>query len=121
MWSEPGGYVARRGYDASGRFYAQVQGQNGRYGVYFAPWAVSDSSSQRLDGFDTVEEAMEAADRYVAGYLDAAGVTTCSAGQMSDAGPQRRYPVAGWLMGVRFTGRSDDGGGHLAGGRTGPT
>ena len=72
MWSEPGGYVARRGYDASGRFYAQVQGQNGRYGVYFAPWAVSDSGGQRLDGFDTVEEAMEAADRYVAGYLDAA-------------------------------------------------
>jgi hypothetical protein len=26
-----------------------------------------------LDGFDTVEEAMAAADRYVAGYLDAAG------------------------------------------------
>jgi hypothetical protein len=24
-------------------------------------------------GFETVEEAMEAADRYVAGYLDAAG------------------------------------------------
>ena len=71
MWSEPGGYVARRGYDASGRFYAQVQGHNGRYGVYFAPWAVSDGSSQRLDGFDTVEGAMEAADRYVAGYLDA--------------------------------------------------
>jgi hypothetical protein len=49
---------------------AQVQGQNGRYGIYFAPWAVSDGASQWLDGFETVEEAMEAADRYVATYLD---------------------------------------------------
>jgi hypothetical protein len=56
--------------DATGRFRAQVQGQNGRYGVYFAPWALSDGASQWLAGFDTVEEAMAAADRYVAGYLD---------------------------------------------------
>jgi hypothetical protein len=41
------------------------QGHNGRFGVYFAPWAVSDGASRWL----TVEEAMEAADRYVAGYL----------------------------------------------------
>jgi hypothetical protein len=73
VWSEPGGYVARRGCDATGRFYAQVQGHNGRYSVYFAPWAVNDGASQWLGGFETVEEAMEAADRYVAGYLDAAG------------------------------------------------
>ena len=72
VWSEPGGYVARRGYDATGRFMCQVQGQNGRYGVYFAPWAVSDRGSQWLDGFETVEEAMEAAERYVTAF-DAAG------------------------------------------------
>jgi hypothetical protein len=72
VWSETGGYVARRGHDATGRFYAQVQGQNGRYGIYFAPWAVNDAASQWRDGFETVEEAMEAADRYVAGSLDAA-------------------------------------------------
>jgi hypothetical protein len=73
VWSDRGGYVARRGCDASGRFYAQVQGHNGRYGIYFAPWAVSDRASQWLDGFETVEEAMAAADRYVAGHLDTAG------------------------------------------------
>jgi hypothetical protein len=73
VWSEPGGYVARRGHDATGRFFAQVQGHNGRYGVYFAPWAVSDDASQWLDGFESVEEAMAAADRYVAAPLDAAG------------------------------------------------
>ena len=73
VWSDPGGYVVRRGHDASGRFYAQVQGHNGRYGVYFAPWAVSDGASQWLDGFESVEDAMQAAGRYVAGYLDAAG------------------------------------------------
>jgi hypothetical protein len=70
VWNEPGGYVARRGHDATGRVYAQVQGHNGRYGVYFAPWAVGDGGSQWLGGFETVEEAMVAADRYVATYLD---------------------------------------------------
>jgi hypothetical protein len=69
VWRDRGGYVACRGYDATGRFYAQVQGHNGRYGVYFAPWAVSDGVSQWLGGFETVEGAMEAADRYVAGHL----------------------------------------------------
>jgi hypothetical protein len=73
VWSEPGGYVARKGRDEAGRFCAQVQGQNGRYGIYFAPWAVSDGASQWLGGFETADEAMAAADRYVAGYLDAAG------------------------------------------------
>jgi hypothetical protein len=48
---------------------------------------------------------MDTAQRYVAGYLDAVGrMTTCRAGQVSDAGPQRRHPVAGWLMGVRLGG-----------------
>ncbi len=47
---------------------AQVQGQNGRYGVYFAPWAVSDDASQWLEGFETVDEAMAAADRYIAAH-----------------------------------------------------
>ncbi|MGH9250050.1 MAG: hypothetical protein ACRD0W_11100 [Acidimicrobiales bacterium] len=69
VWSETGGYVARRGHDATGRLYAQVQGHNGRFGVYFHPRAVSDGASQWLDGFETVEDAMEAADRYVAGHL----------------------------------------------------
>jgi uncharacterized membrane protein len=32
--------------DATGRFCAQVHGHNGRYGIYFAPWAVSDGASQ---------------------------------------------------------------------------
>jgi hypothetical protein len=58
----------RRG--ASRRAHAQVQGQNGRYGVYLAPWAVGDDGTQWLDGFETVEDAMAAADRYVAGHLD---------------------------------------------------
>jgi hypothetical protein len=49
-----------------------VQGQNGRYGIYFAPWAVSDGVGQWLNGFETVEEAMRAADRYVAAHLGAA-------------------------------------------------
>jgi hypothetical protein len=61
VWEEEGGYVARRGYDASGRLYSHVQGHNGRYGVYVAPWAVSDGRSQWLDGFTTVEEAIGAA------------------------------------------------------------
>jgi hypothetical protein len=34
---------------------------------------VSPGGSQWLEGFEGVEEAMEAADRSVAGYLDAAG------------------------------------------------
>jgi hypothetical protein len=70
VWSDRGGYVARRGCDASGRFYAQVQGRNGRYSVYFAPWAVSDDASQWLDGFETVDEAMAAADRYIADHAE---------------------------------------------------
>jgi hypothetical protein len=48
------------------RFMAQAQGHNGRFGVYFTPWAVSDGASQWLGGFSTVEEAMVAAGRYVA-------------------------------------------------------
>jgi hypothetical protein len=73
VWSERGGYVARRGCDASGRFYAQVQGHNGRYGIYFAPWACGRPGGLWLDGFTTVEGGMAAADLYVAGYLDATG------------------------------------------------
>jgi hypothetical protein len=41
----------------------------GRYGIYFAPWACGRPGGLWLDGFDTVDEAMDAADRYVAGYL----------------------------------------------------
>lgn len=74
VWEERGGYVARRGCDATGRFYAQVQGQNGRFGVYFAPWAVSPGGSQWLGGFGTVEEATETADRYVACHVDSGDV-----------------------------------------------
>jgi hypothetical protein len=47
-----------------------VQGHNGRFGVYLHPRAVGDSGSQWLDGFESVEEAMEAADRYVAAQLE---------------------------------------------------
>jgi hypothetical protein len=73
VWSEPGGYVARKGRDEVGRFYAQVQGANGRYGIYLAPWACGRDGGLWIDGFDTVDQAMAAADRYVAGYRDTAG------------------------------------------------
>lgn len=53
-----------------GRFVCQVQGHNGRFSVYCHAWAVSDGASQWLDGFESVDEAMAAADRYVAGDLD---------------------------------------------------
>lgn len=70
VWSgEPGGYV-REGRDETGRFYAQVQGHNGRYGIYFAPWACDRPGGLWVDGFTTVEEAVVAADRYIAGYID---------------------------------------------------
>jgi hypothetical protein len=91
-------------------------------GIYFAPWVVSDGASQWLAGSTLSRRSMDTAQRYVAGYLDAMGrMTTCRAGQVSDARPQRRHPVAGWLMGVQLGGHSDADGGHLAGGRTGPT
>jgi hypothetical protein len=70
VWSELGGYVAREGRDDNGRFYAKVQGVDGRYGIYFAPWACGHDGGLWLDGFATDEEAMVAADRYVADYLD---------------------------------------------------
>ena len=41
------------GCDASGRFSSQVQGQNGRFAVYFAPSAVSAGASQWLGEFET--------------------------------------------------------------------
>lgn len=71
VWSEPGGYV-REGRDETGRFYAQVQGHNGRYGIYFAPWARGRDGGLWLDGFTTPEEAMSAADRFVAAHLEIA-------------------------------------------------
>jgi hypothetical protein len=51
----------------------QVQGQKGHFAVHIAPGAVGEDGTQWLEGFETVEAAMQAADRYVAGYLDAAG------------------------------------------------
>jgi hypothetical protein len=65
VWSETGGYVARRGNDDTA-LHGPSEGHNGRFGVYFTPWAVSDGASQWLGGFSTVEEAMVAAGRYVA-------------------------------------------------------
>jgi hypothetical protein len=38
-----------------------VQGQNGRYGIYFAPWACGRAGGLWLDGFTTEDEAMAAA------------------------------------------------------------
>jgi hypothetical protein len=70
--TEQGGYVARRGHDDTGRFYARVQGMNGRYGIYFAPWACGREGGLWLGGFTDPDEATEATDLYVAGYLDAA-------------------------------------------------
>jgi hypothetical protein len=107
VWGEPGGYVARRGCDGNGGFYAQVQGHNGSYGIYFAPWAVSDDASQWLSGFETVEEAMAAADRYVAGYLDAAANDNvqCRSGERRPApASPSRYRLANGRP-VRWTQR----------------
>lgn len=39
---------------------------SGPYGICFAPWTVGEGGTQWLDGFETVEEAMRAADDYVA-------------------------------------------------------
>lgn len=49
---------------------------NGRYGIYFAPWAVGDGGSQWLDGFDTPDEAVAAADRHVATHGESAEVAS---------------------------------------------
>jgi hypothetical protein len=40
-------YVVRKGTRRpTGWFFAQVQGQNGKFGVYFAPWAVRDDAAR---------------------------------------------------------------------------
>jgi hypothetical protein len=49
-----------------------VPGMNGRYGIYFAPWACGREGGLWLGGFTDPDEATEATDLYVAGYLDAA-------------------------------------------------
>jgi hypothetical protein len=57
VWSgEPGGYV-REGRDTSGRFYAQVQSQSGRYGIYFVALGVWPSRRLWRNGFTTDEKA----------------------------------------------------------------
>jgi hypothetical protein len=71
----------RRGSDVSpggdttpkARPPTNVHGNRGRFSVYFAPWAADDGASQWLTGFETAEKAMDATDRCVAGYVDAAG------------------------------------------------
>lgn len=60
-------YVVRKGTRRpTGRFFAQVQGQNGKFGVDFAPWAVSDDASPlptRLAGLGGDDDECDHTDR----------------------------------------------------------
>ena len=70
MWTgDPLGYICK-GCDASGRFYAHVSRLTGVWIVYVAPWACGLEGGLSFGEFETEEEAMDAADRYVVAHVD---------------------------------------------------
>lgn len=71
MWTDSDGYI-RKGYDADGRFVAHVSRLTGVWTVYVAPWGCGLDNGLTFGAFETDDEAMDAANRYVVAHLDSA-------------------------------------------------
>jgi hypothetical protein len=130
FWTEPAGNAYWPPGDAIGCFYAQVQGHNGSYGVYFAPWACgreggcgstgSIPSRRRWPQPTVTSPATStplANDNRAQRASPPALAAATSIRHLSDTGPRSWRSVSGWLMGVRLNGRrhSDDGRGSSRG------
>jgi hypothetical protein len=75
----PGGSTTRPAGSAP-RCRARTEGSASTW----RPWAVSDDASKWLDGFETVDEAMAAADRYVADRIEAIPLDRKVSGSIDD-------------------------------------
>lgn len=71
VWKPRGGDRSTfDGRDANGRLYAHATNISGRWTIYLTPWACGREGGLATGPFEDATEAMAAADRYIAAYLD---------------------------------------------------